>query len=393
MIYVLILTESRAAWLALCVAIMVFFVTSPKSILFIKNNKRKSVGIFFGIVLVGLLSLYGLYKMGTDSVDGRAFIREITIHKIAENPIFGNGIFNFSGIYNQSKAQYFLNAQRPWEEIKIGDYVGFAFNDYIQIVFEIGFVGFFLMGLLLYFALKKIILNPKTRFALSFLVCFCFLGAFTSVIYNPNAMIYVIWSLAILVVSAEIKKPIIAIENQFIIKAIAVLIIGFSGFTQFVFYKKTDGLSKFKIVTQSSNQRIYYKLNDFDLLFIKEDPYLEFQLGYENYLMGNPVLGIQLMKNSIKKDPIPKANIALSNLYLQQKNYRNTERLLRYNIGIEPSRFEPYINLMNFYTLTKSENKKIALAKKIIDLPAKIPSATVDKYKKMANEVLILSSK
>lgn len=393
MVCVLVLTQSRAAWLALCVAILVFFGTSPKSILFIKTNKSKSIGLFFTIVLVGFLSLYGLYQMGTDSVDGRGFIRKIITPKIVENPILGNGISNFSGIYNQSKTQYFLEKQRPWEEIKIGDYVAYAFNDYVQIVFEIGFVGLFLMGILLYYILKKTILNPQTRFALSLLVCLCFLGVFTSVLYNPNAMIYVIWTLAILVVFGEIRKPIRTTENQFIIRVIAVLIIAISGFTEYIFYKKTAGLSKFKIVSESSNQRIYYKLNDFDLLFIKEDPYLEFQLGYENYLMGNPVLGIQLMENSIKKDPIPKANIALSNLYLQQKDYRKTENLLLYNLGIEPSRFEPYVNLMNFYTVTKSENKKIAIANKIINLPVKIPSVTVDKYKKTANEIVLLPLK
>lgn len=111
-------------------------------------------------------------------------------------------------------------------------------------------------------------------------------------------------------------------------------------------------------------------------------------MGYENYLMGNPVLGIQLMENSIKKDPIPKANIALSNLYLQQKNYRKTAELLRYNIGIEPSRFEPRNNLLQFYIKRKEYKEQMKIANEIIGLPVKKPSSEVVFYKKIAQSIL-----
>lgn len=387
-IYVLFLTQSRAAWIAFCVAIIVFFGTSEKSFLFFKTNKKKALGILFLIVFLGISSLYLLYKMDTDSVDGRRFIRKITYTKIIENPFLGNGVFNFKGIYNQSKAHYFLAKQRPWAEIKVGDYVGYAFNDYLQVVFEIGFLGLFLIGLLVFFILKDIAISPKTRFALSIIISFCFLGAFTSVLYNPNAMIYVIWALAIIVVFGKIKIPIIVFKNQFLIKGFAFFLIGFSCYTEFIFYKKINGLSKFKNVTVIPNQKIYYKLNDFDLLFIKEDPFIEFRYGYEKYQEGNVELGFGIMKNSVKKDPIPKANIALADLYYQQKKYYKTEELLKLNIGIEPSRFEPLNNLLQFYVKRKQYLKKVKIANEIIRLPMKKESAKVLTYKKIALSIL-----
>ncbi|OOV20475.1 O-antigen ligase [Flavobacterium sp. LM4] len=200
MTYVLLLTESRASWIAIFVAITVFLGTSEKCVLYIKNNRMKAFGILSVIIFFGILSLYFLYKMNTDSVDGRSFIRKITLTPILEKPILGNGIFNFTGIYNNSKADYFLESKRPWSEIKVGDYVAYVFNDYLQIIFEIGIIGLILIGLVLFFIGKDLLLNPNTRLGLALILSFGFLAIFTSVLYNPNAMIYLIWALSILVV-------------------------------------------------------------------------------------------------------------------------------------------------------------------------------------------------
>jgi O-antigen ligase len=384
MIYVLFLTQSRASWIALCVGIAIFLGTSEKSILFLKNNKIMAFGILSAIVLLGISSLYLLYKMNTDSVDGRAFIRKITLSQIEEKPILGNGIFNFTGIYNDNKAHYFLDAKRPWAEIKVGDYVAYVFNDYLQVIFEIGIIGLLLMVLILYFILKDVYLNPKTRFALTLIISFCFLALFTSVLYNPNAMIYTIWALSILVVFGKSRIPIMEVKNQFYIKGFAVFLVGISCTIGTIYYKKTVSLSSFKTIVDSGNQKIYYKLDNYALLYINEDPYVEFQVGYEKYQEGDFKIGLEMMECSVKKNPIPKANVALADLYLQQKKYDRTEQLLKMNVGIEPSRFEPRNNLLQFYISMSQKEKSIKVAHEIINLPVKIKSSKVDIYKTKA---------
>jgi O-antigen ligase len=390
---VLFITQSRASWMALCVGVLILLGTSEQSVLFIKNYKKKALGILSAIVFLGVSSLYLLYKMDADSVDGRTFIHEITLSKITQKPILGNGILNFTGIYNDAKATYFLTAKRPWAELKVGDYVAVALNDYLQVVFEIGFIGLVLMALILFFVLKGIPLNPKTRLGLAILICFCFLALFTSVLYNPNAMIYGIWALSILVVFGKVKTPIVTIKNRFFINSLAILLLAMSCFVGFVFYKKTVALSSFKTVVDNPDQKIYYKLDDFSLQFIQEDPYVEFRIGYEKYQDGDTKMGLQMMENSVKKDPIPKANTALADLYFKQKNIARAEQLLQSNIGIEPSRFEPLANLMQFYAQTNQVEKQFAMAQKIIDLPVKIASPEVMEYKKKAQAVVELYDK
>lgn len=389
MTYVLLLTESRASWMATCVAVTVFLATSEKCILYIKSNLMKAFGILSVIIFCGVLSMYFLYRMNTDSVDGRSFIRKITVTHIVEKPIVGSGIFNFTGIYNNTKAHYFLESKRPWSEIKVGDYVAYVFNDYLQILFEIGSIGLILIALILFFIGKDILVNPKTRLAMALIVSSGFMAIFTSVLYNPNAMIYIIWALSILVVFGKTRIPLIKVQNQFCIKFFAVLLLGISCTVGIIYSKKTIGLSKFKTVIDSGNQKIYYKLDESDLRYIQEDPYVEFLTGYEKYQENQKTEGLQMMGNSVKKDPIPKANFALADLYIQNKRYNKAEQLLKMNIGIEPSRFEPRNNLLQFYINRKSHSDKIKTATEILFLPVKKPSQEVNLYKKIARSILI----
>lgn len=387
MAYALILTECRAAWITLGIVCLYFLFTSKKYIFYFRNNQKKTLIVFSTFVILIISSLYWLYTLNPDSVNGRSFIQKISVTKISENPFFGNGISNFKPIYNQAKAQYFLDAQRPWNEIKVADYVTVAFNDYIQVLFEIGIIGFLLIVFLLLYLVNKINFNRKTRLALAIILSCSSLAFFTSVLYNPNAMIYLIWSLAILSVYGKTSKIIFRIENKGIVKCMAVLVFLISLIAGYVSYKKLSGLADFKTISEDASQKIYYKLNDTDLRFIQEDPYVEFKVGFEKY-QENKLLGIKLMENAIKKDPNPKANIVLANLFLLQKKYSKSEILLKNNIGLQPSRFEPLVNLMDFYNNTNQFHKKIIIAEKILNLPIKIKSKKIDIYKQKAQTVL-----
>jgi hypothetical protein len=95
-----------------------------------------------------------------------------------------------------------------------------------------------------------------------------------------------------------------------------------------------------------------------------------------------------MMTNSIKKAPIPDANLTLANLYLSNNRILRAEELLQLNVGIEPSRFEPRENLLRFYLDTKQEDELLRTANSIIDLPVKIKSNEILNYKKRAQHIV-----
>jgi hypothetical protein len=52
---------------------------------------------------------------------------------------------------------------------------------------------------------------------------------------------------------------------------------------------------------------------------IKDDPFVEFKIGFKKFHEGEVNKGIRMMENSINKAPIPDANLTLSNIYLSKK--------------------------------------------------------------------------
>jgi O-antigen ligase len=388
MLYVLYLTDSRASWISFVVGVLFLFGSSPKSISFFRTNKKKTITLISVLFFVGVSGLYFLYQLNKDSVDGRTLIRKITISEIKEKPVFGNGIFNFTGIYNNSKAEYFNELQRPWNEIKVANYVSTAFNDYLQIVFEIGILGFVLLGLILFVIIRKIELNPKTRLGLTFMVIFAFLGVFTSVLYNPTAMVFLVWGLSLLVVYGNNRKELLTITNSFCIKGINASFIVMSFLITVVFYLKTQTLIDFKTISEGENQKFYYKINDAKMLLIEDDPFVQFKFGFEKFHEGEDKNGSLMMESSVRNEPVPEANVVLANLYSEQKNFLKTEQLLVLNNGIEPFRFESKENLLKFYIQTNQKEKSIKIAKEIINLPVKIKSNKVAIYKIEAEKYL-----
>jgi len=388
MLYVLFLTDSRASWMSLVIALLFLILSSEKSIFFLKANKKKAFIILAVLILFCLGCIYFLYLLNRDSVDGRTLIREITISRIKENPIFGNGIFNFTSIYNNTKACYFNDAQRLWGEIKVANYVSTSFNDYLQIIFEIGIVGFFFFAFLFYSIVRKVELNSTTRLGFSMVIIFATLGLFTSVLYNPTAMVFLVWALSLLFVKGKNRKEIFIITNIFYIRCISTVFIILSLIVVVFFCFKTQALVDFKDVLEGNNQRFYYKLSDNRMLLIEDDPYIEFKFGFEKYHEGEESKGMAMMENSIKKLPIPDANFVLANLYSGQKKNLRAEHLLLLNVGIEPFRFEPRENLLKFYIESKQNEKIIKTANEIINLPVKIESKKVYLYKKNAKYIL-----
>ncbi|MFQ6601950.1 hypothetical protein [Flavobacterium sp. C3NV] len=337
----------------------------------------------FCILLIS--SVYLLYQINTESVNSRFLIQKITLMKIEEKPIMGYGNFNFTGIYNDSKAIYFTDINRKWEEVRVANYITICYNDYLQILFEIGIIGLVIIGLIIISVFKDIELNRYARFGISFFVLHCFLVLFTSVLYNLNAMLFVIWALAIVFsFSKENRKKMIVIANTGFNKILGTAMIISGVLISILFYIKTQSLTSFNEVLTGDKQ-----LNDGSIKCIQHDAFVEFKIGFEKYREGEIKLGIDMMENSIKKCQIPDAIIAMAKVYVEVGNLVKAEKLLKFSINIEPFRFEPRIELLQFYIQTNQNIKKRKLAQEIIDLPVKIKSEKVDLYKENACKILI----
>ena len=138
----LILTDSRASWVACSVTFLLMCM------------KRRTISgwhqwVVF-ILLVFVLSL-ALYRYRRPSADARLFIWKVCTEMAKESPIFGHGPQGIKRCYMHFQADYLAEHGTEHEQVQATDN-SLAFNEGVRIVCEYGLVGCLLMFLLLVLA-------------------------------------------------------------------------------------------------------------------------------------------------------------------------------------------------------------------------------------------------
>jgi len=149
-ILVLPASRSRAAWLAVLGASGYLFAIKYKD--YFKKWFNLSFAIKFSLIIftVAILSsgLTGVYLMKKNSADGRLLVWKITANMIADHPVTGTGMDGFKAYYMDYQAEYFRQNPDSDEAVVAGD-ANYAFNELLQQTSEHGFVGGFLLVLVI----------------------------------------------------------------------------------------------------------------------------------------------------------------------------------------------------------------------------------------------------
>ena len=162
----ILLSSSRTSWIAVSVgsAFLLYnkygisgFITS-----YLFSFHRKIIAVVL-ILVIAVGVGYFLYNFKKDSALGRILIWKNTVELIMDKPAIGVGYERFNTEVHEYQANYFKN--NPNSKYKmLADDVQFAFNDYLQITANYGFIGLLLfLGIFLtpfYINLNKKAENP-----------------------------------------------------------------------------------------------------------------------------------------------------------------------------------------------------------------------------------------
>lgn len=100
--------------------------------------------------------------MKKDSADGRLLIWKCSWEMIKDSPVYGHGINSFRTHYMDYQAHYF--EQHPDSKYSmLADNVLCPFNEYLAVLVNFGFLGFFILLAFIFFLLFAIINNPEMR--------------------------------------------------------------------------------------------------------------------------------------------------------------------------------------------------------------------------------------
>jgi O-antigen polymerase len=139
----------RASWLAGLSGVMYVLVVQYSVIQKIKSIfSVRFYKFFFILIFTALVILtgYALYNIKKDSSNGKLLITEVTLRKIMHKPVFGYGLGRFEAEYNNWQAEYFKNNPDEAEGIKgkVAGNTKYAFNDFLELTSETGFIGLLL---------------------------------------------------------------------------------------------------------------------------------------------------------------------------------------------------------------------------------------------------------
>lgn len=132
----LILTYSRASYLALLVSILYNFYRQ-----FVANKQIKTQILYLiGILLFILITIGGTYHLKPKSADGRLLVWKVSWEMIRDKPLTGFGKGGFAANYLYYQADYMKSSASSAEKALAGS-THLAFNELLCIVVERGLIG------------------------------------------------------------------------------------------------------------------------------------------------------------------------------------------------------------------------------------------------------------
>lgn len=133
-VIVLPASMSRAAWLALGVAVLVFGFKELRLIYWIR--KHKALAVIASVIVIIVMT--GAFFLKKDSAIGRLHIWHMELRAIAEEPLTGHGKGSVLGVYGDTQAKYFAEKEHPKIITKVAGCPEYAFNEYLKIGVEYG---------------------------------------------------------------------------------------------------------------------------------------------------------------------------------------------------------------------------------------------------------------
>lgn len=135
---VLPLTLSRTAFIAFLISLILYIINKKKEVFRVLSISKVIVLIISFFLFIVIIVF--LYRLKLPSANGRLYIWGVSLDVIKANPWCGNGLSTFSSLFASAQEQFIQNSGSI-NLLKYADNIDYAFNEYIHMTSEIGFIG------------------------------------------------------------------------------------------------------------------------------------------------------------------------------------------------------------------------------------------------------------
>ncbi|MGO4772849.1 O-antigen ligase family protein [Flavobacterium sp. W22_SRS_FK3] len=408
----LFLLKCRAALIGTILSAIVFYGLEYNMISWIKKNRDKPTvkALFILSFLIIIPFSSYLYNSKKASADGRKFIWKVSGIMALEKPLMGYGYGYFEKEYNLYQADYIKNGKANQEELKNAGPVIMPHNELLNNLVEGGSIGFLLAGLFfgsLLFAVKSRakteveksddVESKNSYFNISYAGIVAFIG-----VSMVNSTIQIIPIMTLLIIYAAIicsmLKPLhlplfLNIEVNGIVLSILfkTVVVFLSCYLLWIVSgiaiadrenKKASILQKEKYSNEALQIITGLKNN------LAEDRNYWKNLGMIYINTKNYQQGVKCFMTAKKWSSLPDLYIGSGICYEELQQYPKAIAEYKQLVLFLPSKFSYRFRLMKTYLKNKDTLNTVITAKEILSLEPKIPSAKVEKYKKIAWNLL-----
>lgn len=353
----LIFSNSRAAWLGVTLALLYMGMKS------LNINRIRQI-IIFTVFITAFITL-SLTTYKTDSAKGRLAIWKISIEMMTKDPLLGNGLASFRRDYMKHQA-YYQNEHPNIDKNKFLTNNGFAFNEYLHILYEQGIVG-----LSLILTILILLIREGVRQNSPFLLCLIVLAIFSCFSYPLEVFpLLILTSMITGILSTNryiitLKKD--TLLRKWVISTLCVSLIIIMGYRWMENLRLENALHSF--LYRNDYKSLDYLSHHHPTIKNNTD----FLLRYARilYMKGEYKIAIPIMKQAILLYPTTDKYCELGDIYQSLEQYENAEQAYRHAIYLLPTRIYSHYCLFCLYKNTDQKEKAIDKAYDIIKLSPK----------------------
>lgn len=375
LVFVLILANSGAAWLAGAVSIVYLLVLwgRPGNLYIDKNkvyfwnkfqgSKYRKLIVFVFVALLLIVLTLKLYNIRTESANGRLLVWKSTVQMIADNPVTGVGAGQFKANYMHYQTKYLLNNNNP-EEILLADNTIFAFNEFVRLTSELGIPGLLMVVFLLFTIFRtRQTNNLSLVVAKSSIVSILVFSLFS---YPGSIVPIKVLFVFFMAIVANMQKHFVVTMPDNIRKgarlfvstiSLIMLMLSFQNIKEITvacrnWKKATKTIKSNKLETRIQLYKKAYLVLKTDGFFM--GMYGNLLMREENYYKAESIL--TAASNLL---PTSTVYLSLGDCYLQQQQFSKAEKAYKYALQMIPSRIKPVYKLAKLYAQTGREEEAL----------------------------------
>lgn len=388
-------SRSRAGWLALCLALLLYVCHETR--LLSRLRHRGAVVALLAVAIPATAG--GVFMLKKDSALGRLHIWNVEIRAVASSPLTGHGPGTALGVYGETQEAYFREAERGVWEKRVAGCPEYAFNEYLKSGIEAGLSGLVLAVCIAAFSVWSLMKSSSVfAYGAAASAVFAFFSYPLSV--QPLAVLYTI----LLGVSCGAARPggqCAGVEAQakpvpVWMRASTVLMAATLGIVAFQLRDTYPDRRAAMDVWASSRYLSSMELYE-DSLEELEGLYPElfwnyrylYDYGYALHKTGDYAGSNEILQEGAAISSDPMFHNIIGKNFEALGDYDSAEHEYLSSHNMVPCRLYPLVLLMEMYSRTGRETESKETAEEILEMPINHKNGTMMELREKAEAELL----